>query len=148
MQKVIAPDLIKLQPRQSIINYAYDIAKIVATRSKDPYRKVGAVILNSDNRIISTGYNGLAPGYEPSEDFWLNKEVRKPFMIHAEINALSYIKRGEGKLLVCTLKPCHNCLLACIAHGIKTIWYGEEKEGLEQSNIIARTYGIRFSSIS
>jgi dCMP deaminase len=134
--------------RQSIINYAYDVAKIVSTRSQDPYRQVGAVILDNDNRIISTGYNGLAPGFDPpSDSFWADKEKRKPFMIHAEINALSYIKRNEGKILVSTLKPCPNCLLACIAHGIKSIWYGETKDGLEQSDKIAETYGIRFNSI-
>lgn len=133
--------------RKSIINYALDIATTVATRSQDPYRKVGAVILSEDNRIIATGYNGVAPGFEAGPDFFKDKKARKPFMLHAEVNALSYIKRGEGKMLVCTLKPCESCLRACIAHGIKSIWYRDEKEGLDTSDIIARTYGIAFNKI-
>lgn len=141
------PDPTKPQSSPRIIKDVYDVAEAVSKHSKDPYRKVGAIILNHYDDVIAKGYNDIAPGYEPEKDFWLDKEGRKPFMIHAEINALSQIKRGEGKTLICTLKPCHNCLLACIAHGIKDIWYGEEKDGLEQSNIIAQTYGIKFRSI-
>lgn len=133
--------------RIQIIDYGLKIAEVVAQRSPDPYRKVGAVILDKNNRIISTGYNGLMAGFEPPASFWDNKEFRKPFMIHAEINALSYIKKGEGEILICTLKPCEHCLIACIAHGIKTIWYNEHKDGLENSDKIAKMYGIRFNQI-
>lgn len=134
--------------RPTIIDYAFNIARVVLTRSPDPYKKVGAVVINSENRIIACGYNGLAPGFDQPQEFWVDKATRKPYMIHAEINALSYIKRGEGQMLVCTLKPCPNCLLACIAHGIKIIWYDEEKPGLEESDKIASKYGISFNCIS
>lgn len=134
--------------RKSIIDYGMEIARVVATRSPDPYKKVGAVVIDSENRIIACGYNGLAPGFDPPLDFWENKEARKPFMIHAEINALSYIKRGEGHILFCTLKPCVPCLLACIAHGIKTIWYDEDKPEMTESNEIASKYGISFNCLS
>lgn len=134
--------------RPTIIDYALNIASVVSTRSPDPYKKVGAVVIDSENRIIACGYNGLAPGFDPPQEFWSDKATRKPYMIHAEINALSYVKRGEGQMLVCTLKPCPACLLACIAHGIKTIWYKEEKDNLEESDKIARKYGISFNSIS
>lgn len=127
-----------------VLNYGLELARIIASRSEDPYRKVGAIIFDEDNRVLATGYNGLASGFTPENpnDFWLDKEGRKPFMIHAEINALSSIKRNEGKILICTLKPCLNCLKACIAHGIKEIYYEEEKEGLEDSTIIANKYAI------
>lgn len=133
--------------RLGIIDYALSVAKTVAQRSPDPYRQVGAVILDKDNRIISTGYNGLAPGFDPPDSFWDDKEKRKPYVLHAEINALSYIKKGEGHILVCTLKPCEHCLIACLAHGIKTIWYLDEKDGLTNSDNIAKMYGISFNCL-
>lgn len=134
-----------MSDRLSIIDYGLKVAEAIALRSPDPYRKVGAIILNADDRIISTGYNGLMSGFTPPATFWKDKQARKPFMIHAEINALSYITKGEGKTLICTLKPCEHCLIACIAHGIKTIWYNEYKEGLENSDAIAKMYGISFN---
>lgn len=137
-----------MKERIGIIEYALNVAREVSRRSPDPYRKVGAVILDKDNRIISTGYNGLMSGFEPPPNFWVDKEYRKPFMIHAEINALSYIKKNEGNMLVCTLKPCEHCLIACVAHGIKTIWYDETKDNLQASDLIAKTYGLAFNRIS
>jgi dCMP deaminase len=38
------------------------LAKTVSTFSKDPSTKVGAVIVDDDNRVISIGYNGFPKG--------------------------------------------------------------------------------------
>lgn len=35
----------------------------VATRSTCPRRSVGCVLVNSNNRVVSTGYNGTPPGF-------------------------------------------------------------------------------------
>ena len=36
-----------------------EISEFISTWSKDPSTKVGAVIADIDNRIVSTGYNGF-----------------------------------------------------------------------------------------
>jgi dCMP deaminase len=76
-------------------DYALKIAEVTALRSEDPYMKVGACVLNKDNRIIGVGYNGLAPGIDVDESFWVNRDQRRKFMIHAEANALSLVNRGK-----------------------------------------------------
>lgn len=100
--------------------YAMQIAEVAAFKSKDPWRKVGAVILREDNSIASIGYNGFPSGVE--ED-WSNREERSKFVIHAEQNALRYTHPGEGKILISTTLPCRDCLKAIAAYKIKRVLY-------------------------
>jgi dCMP deaminase len=39
--------------------YFFKFAEVAALKSKDPRRQVGCVIVDSNNRIISTGFNGF-----------------------------------------------------------------------------------------
>ena len=105
--------------------YALKIAQIATLRSEDPFKKVGACALDFSNRVIGVAYNGLASGINPSEDFWKDRDARRPFMIHAEINLLSLIERGQCKLLACTLLPCSSCASAIAAYGVKKVVYNE-----------------------
>jgi dCMP deaminase len=102
--------------------YAMSIAEAVAKKSKDPWNKVGAVILREDNSIASVGFNGFPQGQE--ED-WSDREERRKFVIHAEQNALRYTNPGEGKTLVSTLLPCRDCLKTIAAYKIKKVIYKE-----------------------
>jgi dCMP deaminase len=102
--------------------YAMSIAEVVAKKSKDPWHKVGAVILREDHSIASVGYNGFPQGVE--ED-WSSREERSKFVIHAEQNALRYTSPGEGKTLVSTLLPCRDCLKTIAAYKIKKVIYKE-----------------------
>jgi dCMP deaminase len=103
--------------------YALSIAEISACRSEDQYKKVGACVLDKDNRIIGVGYNGLAVGKNAPYGFWEDRDKRRPYMIHAEANALACVKHGEGMLLACTLLPCSSCATLIAAHGIKKVIY-------------------------
>jgi len=105
--------------------YALKIAQVAALRSEDPFKKVGACALDHSNRVIGVAYNGLASGIDVDKNFWTNRDKRRPYMIHAEVNLLSLFKRNECKLLACTLLPCSCCANAIVAHGIKKIVYNE-----------------------
>lgn len=105
--------------------YAMMIAYIAALRSPDPYKKVGACCIDNQNRILATGYNGLASGKEVDSDFWSNRDSRRPFMIHAEMNALSFVKKGDCDTLASTLLPCTCCANLIAAHGVKRVLYSE-----------------------
>jgi dCMP deaminase len=100
--------------------YAMSIAEVVAKKSKDPWCKVGAVILREDHSIASVGYNGFPQGVE--ED-WSDREERRKYVIHAEQNALRYTSPGEGKTLVSTLLPCRDCLKTIATYKIKRVLY-------------------------
>ena len=68
------------------MNIAYD----VANRSPDPRKKVGAVIVDDLNRIISTGYNALPSKFPENSVDWEDREFIHSIIIHAECNALLY----------------------------------------------------------
>lgn len=104
------------------------LAEVAASRSEDPFLKVGAVGLSADNRVVTTGYNGLIPGFTAPEHFWDNRESRTPYVIHAEINALSLVKRGEVHTMAVTTCPCSACAMAILAHGVKRVIYLKEYE--------------------
>ena len=100
--------------------YAIGIAEAVSNKSKDPWNKVGAVILREDHSIASVGYNGFPQGVE--ED-WSNRDERRKYVIHAEQNALRYIKPGEGEAIYSTLMPCSDCIKSIAAYKIKKVIY-------------------------
>ena len=87
--------------------YALSLAKVAALRSEDPFVKVGACVLRHDNSVASLGYNGAPPKINID---WSDRDERRRRVIHAEANALRYVKPQECRLLACTLLPCNDCL--------------------------------------
>jgi dCMP deaminase len=114
-----------MNDRLSWDEYALKIAEVTALRSEDPYMKVGACVLNKDNRVIGVGYNGLASSINAPEGFWDDRDRRRKYMIHAEANALAHVYRGQAELLACTLLPCSSCATLIAAYGIKKVVFKE-----------------------
>ena len=110
--------------RPSWEEYALQLAEVAMLRSED-IRQVGACALDHENRVIGVAYNGLSHGKNVGPEFWADRDQRRKFMIHAETNLLSLIKRGECKLLACTLLPCTACANAIAAHNIPKVVYRE-----------------------
>lgn len=100
-----------------------DLAKHVSSWSKDPSTKVGAVITDRDNRIVSIGYNGFPKGINDDLEKLNNREIKYKYIIHAERNSLLFAnKPTEG----CTLytfpfMPCPVCAGMIIQAGIKRV---------------------------
>jgi len=115
--------------RQSWNEYFMSIAKVLAERSSCDRAYVGAVIVNKDNRIIATGYNGSVGSKTPQCDD-IGHVMRDGHCIatlHAEINCIAYCAREgislkDSKIYV-THFPCLNCTKAIIQSGIRTIYY-------------------------
>ena len=89
-------------------------------------RKVGALIVK-DKMIISDGYNGTPSGFENICEDQNNKT--KPYVLHAEANAITKIARSNnssnGATLYVTAAPCIECAKLIIQSGIKRIVYSE-----------------------
>lgn len=118
-----------------------ELAEVAAKRSEDPFYKVGAVALTKEGRVIGTGYNGLPSKVDPDEgDWWNDKELRKPFIIHAEQNLCSLFKRGDAHLVAVTLMPCPDCFRALVAHGVNMVYYTTEHKASEQSRELERFF--------
>jgi len=133
-------------------NKVIEIGKIISNQiskiSEDPYVKVGAVVLSREGRVLSTGYNGLAPSKNVKKTFWKNRDYRRNFMIHAEMNALSCISRYSNPYYIyINLSPCPYCANLIAAYGIKEVYYNKEYYLNEISKQIFRFYKIKFNKI-
>ena len=115
--------------------YFMGIALLSAERSKDPSTQVGAFIVSENNKILSTGYNGMPIGCNDDEMPWEREadkpnDTKYPFVCHAELNAIlnspSLIDNKNAKIYV-ALFPCNECAKAIIQSGIKEIIYACDK---------------------
>lgn len=107
--------------------YFMRIAEAVATRSKDPFTQVGAVIADKYHRILSTGYNGFPPGVEETPEMW-ERPFKYQLVIHAEANAILHAKKDlTGSTLYVTLSPCAECVKLCAGAGVKRVVYKEDR---------------------
>lgn len=98
------------------------MAHLAASWSKDPSTKVGAVIADPMNRIVSVGYNGFPRGIEDDVNVDRDEKLRRT--IHAEENALLFAGRSvEGCTIFITHPPCSQCAAKVIQSGIKRVVY-------------------------
>ncbi|ADL52471.1 deoxycytidylate deaminase [Clostridium cellulovorans] len=118
--------------RQGWNEYFMNLAKLAAERSTCDRANVGAVIVNSENRIVATGYNGSVGSKTPHCDD-IGHVMRENHCIatqHAEINCLCYCaKEGipvKNSVIYVTHFPCLNCTKALIQAGIKKIYYSND----------------------
>jgi len=134
--------------RISFIEAAAETAKIWATRSEDMHKKVGACILNKEGRVLSVGYNGLTPKLNVDVNFWENRDHRRDYVIHAEANALSLIKKQDNPYLIATtLLPCSHCATNIACYSIKIVVYNEEYEKDQKAKDIFKFYNIELIKI-
>jgi dCMP deaminase len=100
------------------------IATEVASWSKDPGTKVGAVLV-LDRRIIATGYNGFPQNIGDTIERYSNRELKLAFTVHAEVNTiLNAAQNGaktKGSTLYVTFSPCVNCATSVIQAGVKRV---------------------------
>ena len=122
--------------KQTVLDLRYlRMARIWAENSYCVRRKVGVLVVK-DKMIISDGYNGTPSGFENvCED---DNNVTKPYVLHAEANAITKLARSsnnsDGSTLYVTAAPCIECSKLIIQSGIKRVVYGEKyrlEEGIE-----------------
>ncbi len=102
------------------------MARIWAENSYCKRRQVGALVVK-DKMIISDGYNGTPSGFE---NVCEDNNVTKPYVLHAEANAITKLARSsnnsEGSTLYVTASPCIECAKLIIQSGIKRVVYAEK----------------------
>lgn len=127
--------------RPSYREWGLILAQAVATRGDCRRRKIGAIILDKNHRIIGAGYNGSPPGAPGCLEghcprgFMSSEEVPpdSPYTggrgeciaLHAEVNALMDAGRQRltsGCVMYCSDKPCPDCEKLIAGFGIDVIW--------------------------
>lgn len=116
-----------LHDKQETLDKRYlRMALIWAENSYCQRRKVGCLLVK-DKMIISDGFNGTPAGFENvCED---ESGVTKPYVLHAEANAITKVARSnnssEGSTLYITASPCLECSKLIIQAGIKRVVFND-----------------------
>lgn len=128
--------------RLSWDNYFLEIARAVSLRADCTRRMVGAVIWDSEHRIIGTGYNGVRAGlpgcrsgacprgrlsYDQVAGYTNYDDPSSPgycISVHAETNAIIHAGRAVvGCSMAVTAKPCGGCTKLLSGSGLaRVIW--------------------------
>lgn len=96
------------------------MAHLVSTWSKDPEKKVGAVLVSPSTKQISTGYNGFVAG--AVDDYNIEVTRKNQLTVHAELNAILNARANvEGWTLYTTKFLCEECAKAIIQAGITRV---------------------------
>lgn len=128
----------KLRPVWS--EYFLSIAEAVSLRASCSRRKVGAVLVDINNRIIGTGYNGAPPtvrdclqggcprgqtdSVEPDSTYDTVGSDGFCIAIHAEANALlNTIKSPFNAKCYVTHKPCPSCIRLLAGAGVREVYW-------------------------
>jgi len=125
----------KISKRKDYISwddYFMGVALLSAKRSKDPSTQVGACIVNKENKIVGTGYNGFPIGCSDDVLPWAREgpalETKYFYVCHAELNAiLNSSTNLKGCRIYVPLAPCGECAKAIIQSGIKEVIYMSDK---------------------
>ena len=128
-------EVIPMDDKQTKLDLRYlRMARIWAENSYCKRRQVGALVVK-DKMIISDGYNGTPSGFE---NVCEENDVTKPYVLHAEANAITKLARSsnnsDGSTLYVTASPCIECAKLIIQAGIKRVVYAEKyrlNEGIE-----------------
>ncbi|MBR5909828.1 MAG: nucleoside deaminase [Schwartzia sp.] len=98
------------------MNIALEEARLAGEAQEVP---VGAVIVDREGNVLARGRNSTVS--------------ERNIHGHAEINAINELFRKYGRVpddlsLFVTLRPCAMCMGAIISSGIKTVFYGAERD--------------------
>lgn len=98
------------------------MADYIASASKDPSTKVGAVVVRPDKTVASLGFNGFPRGMRDDPDLYMDRETKYSRIIHAEINAILNAKEPlTGYTLYVTHHPCDRCAVQIVQAGIRRV---------------------------
>ena len=138
--------------------YFMGVALLAAMRSKDPNTQVGACIVDENNRILSTGYNGFPQGCSDDEFPWDREGAdqnctKYPFVVHAELNAI--LNAGgrplAGSRIYVALFPCNECAKAIIQSGVREVVYLSDKYKDTMGNLASKRMlqaaGVKFTQL-
>lgn len=116
------------QEKQILLDCRYlRMAEIWSENSYCKRRKVGAILVK-DKMIISDGFNGTPAGFENiCEDD--ETGLTKPYVLHAEANAITKVARSNNSsadsTLYVTASPCVECSKLIIQAGIRRVVFKE-----------------------
>lgn len=115
--------IIPYQTRPCWTDYFIGLAWLVKERSHDIQTKIGCVITDQKNRILSTGYNGFPAGMRDAELPNIRPGKYK-WMRHAERNALdNCLVRPDNGIAYVTNVCCARCTMDLWQEGVRKVYF-------------------------
>ena len=114
--------------------YFLQIAQLASSRATCARRKVGCVLVDSKNHIVSVGYNGVPSKFDHCIDFPC-KGADAPsgtslddcLAVHAEVNAFLHLTSQDVLTAYLTVCPCMSCAKMVCNSNVKRVvaieWY-------------------------
>lgn len=126
-----------LKQRDKMLRYIA-LAENIATWSKDPSTKCGAILVRENGSIASMGYNGFPQGMRDDPNLYADREKKYSRIIHAEMNALMFCLDPlplRGHTLYTTVAPCDRCAAHMVQAGLrKFVFKMPSKEQMKRWN--------------
>ena len=113
-------------------HYRYiGLAREVASWSKDPSSKIGAVAVSEDGRILGTGYNGFPRGLDDSEERYADRSIKYKYVVHAEMNCIynatcNGVSLTGSSMYVHGLPMCSECAKGIIQVGVSKVYWNAD----------------------
>lgn len=129
--------------------YGMRAARFFSKESEDPHVQVGAAILRPNGQLASEGWNGLPRRVHIG--FMADRERRRPWMVHAEMNALLGMRESaEGySIYIYPLLPCSTCAGAIIQAGItRVVTAGGEYDTSDITLEMFRSAGVELVTVN
>ena len=116
--------------------YFLDIAELSASRATCQRRKVGCVLVDSKNHIVSVGYNGVPSGFDHCLEIPCRGALSPSgtdldlcMAVHAEVNAFLHLTSQDKLTAYLTVCPCISCAkMICNSNVIRVVakeWYAQ-----------------------
>lgn len=107
------------------------MAQMVASWSKDPSTKCGAVIVRPDHSVVSLGFNGFPRRICDDPTLLAIREEKYKRVVHAEMNAILQAKQDLAGCTLYSWPPnvgpsCERCSVHMIQAGLAQVVYVHE----------------------
>ena len=104
----------------------------MASWSKDPSTKIGAIAVGSKGQVLSQGYNGFPRRIEDNISHYEDRETKYKYVVHAEMNVIynatyNGVSLDGATLYVTGLPVCSDCAKGVIQVGIKRVVMKEQE---------------------
>jgi len=120
------------------------LARHVASWSKDPSTQTGAVIVRPDRSIASVGFNGFPKNMPDSSELYANREEKYSRIVHCEVNAQIFTREPLNGYTLYTwpFASCDRCCVTMLQSGITRFVYPSIPEHLKErwAASLAKTY--------
>jgi len=122
------------QIKPSWIKRFMEQAKLIASWSKDPSTKCGAVITDNKCRIVSEGFNGFPQRFPDKPYLLYNREMKYNLTVHSEINAIIFANKPLNDCIIFSwpMIPCCRCAAVICQTGISCVIYPELSADLKE----------------